>query len=207
MTAKLVFAALLVTPLLALAGETPKDDFSYQPPDKAEMEAMQKRWMETIVPGKWHRRLDYFLGKWDTSTSTWMGGTGSSEAMRSKGTAEFRWLVDGRWLWMEGKGDWMGQQMTNYGITGYDNFRHRYVSVFVDNLSTAMNSASGLLSQSGNEMIEYGTIDEPMNGEVGKNVKYITRITDDDHFAYEIHDLGIGEANTKVIQIDYTRRR
>ena len=182
-----------------------KPDFSYQQPTAAEMAEMQKRWMETTVPGKWHKRFDTFVGTWDTVTKMWMGGP-DSPPMEDKGLATFRWLIDGRWLYEEQKGKFMGQPMEGYSIHGYDNFRHKYVGVAFNNLSTAMSSMTGLLDQSGNTLIEYGTIDEPMTGEVGKHVKYVTRLVDDNHFTFEVHDLGIGETNTKVFQIEYTRR-
>lgn len=198
--------ALAVTVSVERCHAEGKEDFSAPIPTAEEMQQMQQRWMEACVPGKWHRRLEYFLGKWDTVTQLRMGGM-AGEGGRTKGQAEFRWLVDGRWLWMEGKGEMMGQKLSTYGITGYDNFRHKFVSVFVDDISTAMNTAAGLLDQEGNTKIEYGTIDEPMTGEVGKHVKYITRITDDDHFVFEVHDLGIGETNTLVFDVSYTRRK
>jgi len=46
-----------------------------------------------------------------------------------------------------------------------------------------------------------------MTGEIGKAVKYVTRIIDADHISFEIHDLIYGESNTKMVQVDYTRRK
>jgi hypothetical protein len=182
------------------------EDFSAKPPTADEMAQMQKRWMETTVPGKPHHRFDYFIGSWDTTMQMWMGGP-ESTPMESKGSASFRWLVDGRWVMEELKGQMMGQPYEGYSIHGYDNFKKKYVGVALDNMGTAMLTMKGLLDQSGTTMIEYGEMDEPMTGEVGKHVKYVTRIVDESHFSFEIHDLDIGETNTKVIQIDYTRRK
>jgi hypothetical protein len=52
----------------------------------------------------------------------------------------------------------------------------------------------------------WGLMDEPMTGEVGKHVKYVTRVINDDKFIFEIHDLAIGGDKTKVVEIVYTRK-
>lgn len=191
---------------LGVSRAEPGEDFSYTMPTAEEMHAMQKRWADACAVGKSHRRLDYFLGTWDTVTRMWMGGEGG-EPMVSKGVVESKWLSEGRWVWSEWKGELFGQPYTNWMIIGYDNFRHKYVATVVDNFSTAMNSMTGLLDQSGNTLICYGTIDEPMTGEVGKHVEYITRIIDPDHYTFDVLDLGIGETNNKVFTIDYRRRK
>jgi len=44
-----------------------------------------------------------------------------------------------------------------------------------------------------------------MTGEHDKAVKYVYRITGDDTFTFEVHDLGIVPGETKVIEIRYQR--
>jgi hypothetical protein len=170
------------------------------------MQEAQKRWMEMATPSHFHKRLEYFLGKWDTTTKMWMGGP-ESQPTESAGEAEYRWLMEGRWLTEEFKGQMMGMPMDGFGLFGYDNFRKQFVGCWVDNFGTAMQVIRGLLDKTGKVLIQYGTMDEPMTGEVGKAVKYVTRILDEDMFLFEIHDLGIGEDNTKVIEITYQRQK
>jgi len=53
----------------------------------------------------------------------------------------------------------------------------------------------------------YGKMDKPMTGEHNKNVKYVTRIVGPDKHIFEVHDLAIGEPNTKVVEVTYTRKK
>jgi serine/threonine protein kinase len=49
------------------------------------------------------------------------------------------------------------------------------------------------------------TLDEYLTGEVAKMVKYVWRFESADRFVIEVHDLPIGENNTKVFEIVHTR--
>ena len=53
----------------------------------------------------------------------------------------------------------------------------------------------------------YGKMDEPGTGEHGKNIKYVTRLLGRDKQVFEVHDLAIGEPNTKVMEMTYTRKK
>ena len=96
--------------------------------------------------------------------------------------------------------------MEGIGITGFDNYKKKFVSVWFDNRNTAIMTSEGLLDQSGKVLTLFGSMDEWMTGEHDKTVKYVYRIIDDDEFVFEIHDLGIVPGETKVIEIVYTRK-
>jgi hypothetical protein len=99
----------------------------------------------------------------------------------------------------------MGLQFEGYQLLGYDNFKMSFVSVGVSNFDTAMNRFEGDMTQDGKALISYGTIDEYLTGEHDKMVKYIWRFVSPDKIVMEVHDLPIGETNTKVFEIVHTR--
>ena len=80
-----------------------------------------------------------------------------------------------------------------------------YVFTTVSTMDTAMNHAEGDMDPGGKAMILYGTIDEYLTGEHDKMVKYVFRFLSPDKIVLEVHDLPIGENNTKVLEITYTR--
>ena len=123
-----------------------------------------------------------------------------------KGTAEFSWLMPGRWLKQESNGTIMGQPMKTFMLLGYDNFKMSYVSTQVSNLDTAMTHAEGDMDPGGKALLMYGTLDEYTTGEHDKMVRYIWRFPSADRMILEIHDLPIGENNTKVIEVVYHAR-
>ena len=78
---------------------------------------------------------------------------------------------------------------------------------WIDDMGTVMSTGDGNFDQSGKVLTLFGKMDEPTTGEYDKNVKYVSRWIDNNKFIFEIHDLAIGEPNTKVIEVEYTRKK
>ena len=62
------------------------------------------------------------------------------------------------------------------------------------------------MTQSKDALVTYGTIDEYLTGEHDKMVKYVWRFRGDDAMTFEVHDLPIGESNTKVVEVTFKRK-
>jgi hypothetical protein len=169
------------------------------PPDLAAMKEKAKRFTQ---PGEHHRALERFLGKWATETRIFMGGQSTPP---EKGTSEFSWLMPGRWMKSEWKSSMMGMPFQGFMILGYDNFKQSYVSSTITSLDTALVHAEGDMDPSDKALLSYGTLDEYLTGEHDKMVKYVWRFVSKDKMVLEVHDLPIGENNTKVVEIAYTR--
>ena len=197
---KLVYAVIMFTlcavPLRA-QDKTPAS------PDMAEM---MKKWKDASSPNEHHKPFTEMVGKWNMVTSMWMGGPGS-EPIVSKGTAEMSLLLDGRFLRQDAKGEFMGGPYTGMGLTGYDNMKKCYIMNWIDNTSTAFSSAQGNYDMSGKVLTMYGKMDEPTTGEHDKNIKYVLKTIDKDKLIFEVHDLVLGEPNTKIMEITYARMK
>ena len=163
-----------------------------------------KRWKDACTPGPAHKDLARFLGSWDTETVIFGMGP---EPTTTKGTAEWKWLFEGRWIQMTSSGELMGRPYHNQMIMGYDNFRQKYTTAGVDDLQTTLTTSEGNFDQSRQALITYGKIDEPMTGEIEKTFKSVWRFDGPDKFTHEVHDLAIGETNTKVFEVVYTRHK
>jgi len=162
-----------------------------------------KRWKEACTPGPAHKDLARFIGTWDTETEI----LGMGEPMKSKGTAEWKWLYEGRWIQQNLSGEVMGQPFQGQMTMGYDNFKQKYTTAAVDTMQTTLITSEGNFDQSRQVLIMYGKIDEPMTGEIGKTFKSVWRFDGPDKITREVHDLAIGETNTKVFEVVYTRHK
>lgn len=187
-------AGILLAFATGLAADPPQVDIS------AEL-AKAKRY---TAPGENHKKLERFLGQWDTETRMILH-TGPSAP--EKGTATYRWLMEGRWLQGETSGTMMGLPMRTFSILGYDNFKMSYVTATVNSFDTGLNTAEGDMDPSDKALLSYGTIDEYLTGEHDKMVKYVWRFPSADEMILEIHDLPIGEKNTQVIEIRFRRHK
>lgn len=172
------------------------------PAGTAELAAAMAKARRFTQPGAAHKTLDRFVGRWTTETRIFMAG---KPTPAEKGTSEFSWLMPGRWLKHESSGTIMGQPMKTFMMLGYDNFKMSYVSSQVSNLDTAMTHAEGDMDPGGKALLLYGTLDEYTTGEHDKMVRYVWRFPSAERMILEIHDLPIGETNTKVVEIVFTR--
>ncbi len=121
--------------------------------------------------------------------------------------AETKWVLDGRFIQQDTKGEFMGQPWVGFGLTGYDNMSKMFVSFWVDNSSTAMYSSRGTYDAGSKTFTFYGTMDDPMTSQHGKTVKYVLKIESSDRHVFEFHDLGMPEGKTKTGEIVSTRRQ
>lgn len=169
-------------------------------------EEMMKRWQESMTPGDAHKKLEAFVGSWESEVKMWMNGPGSEPAV-SKGTAEYTMILGGRFLQQTVTGEMMGQTMNGVGITGYDNFKKKYVSFWIDNMGTAMSHMEGSIDNDGRVMTMWGKMDEPMTGEKGKKVKYVTRVIDKDKHVFEVYDVPAWGEKQPVMVVTHTRKK
>lgn len=167
-----------------------------------DMAAMMAKARQFTAVGENHKHLTRFLGEWRTETRMFMGDKPGAPEM---GKASFRWKLEGRWLESEWAGNMMGRPVRGAMWIGHDNFKMSYVMTTVNDVDTAMNHAEGDLTQDGKSLLMYGTLDEYLTGEHDKMVKYAWRFLSEDRLVLEVHDLPIGETNTKVVEITYNR--
>lgn len=189
---------------LSPAGLVAQEKTATAPMDSAQAE-MMKRWQAYMTPGEGHKKLAAFAGSWDATIRMWMDPT--KPPTESKASEEAQWILGGRYLRSSMKSEMMGMPMEGQGIMGYDNFRKLYFLTWIDNFGTGVLTAEGTLDKTGTVITLYGKMDEPTTGEVGKTVKYVYRILGPDRHVFEIHDLAIGEPNTRVMEATYTRRK
>jgi hypothetical protein len=192
-----VFA--LVTAVAVAGAHAAQQSQTPAAPDMAAAMAKAKRFTQ---PGDAHKVLDRFLGRWTTETRVFISGKpGAAE----KGTAETSWLMPGRWIKSDMSGTMMGMPVQIHMLMGYDNFKQSYVATTLSSLDTAMIRLEGDMDQAGKTLLAYGTLDEYLTGEHDKMVKYVWRFQSPTRIVLEIHDLPIGETNTKVIEVVLTK--
>ena len=194
--------ALLAAPAAAEQGE--KAERPAAPPETVDMAEMMARAKKFTAPSEHHEMLKRFLGTWNTELRFTMPGM---DGQPEKGTSVGSWLIDGRWVQLKGKGTTMGMPSESFMILGYDNFKMSYVTAAVSSLDTALLVSEGDLDPGGKALLTYGTLDEYLTGEHDKMVKYVWRFVSDDEMLFEVHDLPIGEKNTQVIELRFTRAR
>lgn len=166
-----------------------------------QMEAAMAKVAAIVQPGPSHELLGRFLGKWKAELGMSMGGP----ATTTSGSIEFTWLMEGRWLQSSWSTSMMGMPLISHAWLGYDNFKQSFVTTQVSSMDTAMIRLEGDLDPGGKTLILYGTLDEYLTGEHDKMIKNVWRFLSEKEMILEVHDLPIGEQNTKVFEVRMTR--
>jgi|CXWL01.1.fsa_nt_gi hypothetical protein len=185
-----------LTPLAAMAA----DDKA--PAAGGEMDAATSAWMKYSIPGEHHKHLEKFVGKWTTTIKMWMDP--SQPAMESKGTVECAPLLGGRFFRSDYKGDMMGMLFEGIGIDGYDIYKGKYFSTWIDNLGTMMASTTGACNASGSERTMVGTWDDPMSGLKNQTYKSVIKLTGPDSHTFEMYNATSGK-DVKMMEVTATR--
>ena len=174
--------------------------FAMQPKESPgeTMARMMKLGEKFATPNEHHALLASFAGEWMTSTSI-MGMDPTSGAASNQMTLGHRFLESTH------NGSFMGLDFQGRTTLGYDNYKHKFVATFIDNLGTSMRSAEGTLDRSKSILSLFGTMDEWMTDEHDKPVLYRYILKDENLFILEIHDLAIVPGDTKVIEVIHTR--
>ena len=167
-------------------------------------EEMMKTWMAVATPGKPHEFLKTLEGNYTTVTRVWMDP--KAPPMQSEGKAVFKMVLGGRFLQQDFAGTMMERPMAGMGLIGYDNHRHQYTGIWTDTFNTTILTMTGGISQDGKTITQFGTMDEPTTRQIGKMVKWVTRVESDSKMFFESWEV---ESDTpiKVFEVEYTRTK
>lgn len=198
-----VFAVCLTT-IIAVApayAETAKGT-----PDEVAIKKMK----ELGMPGEQHKVLDALAGSWNYTVTYKMAPDAPEEI--SSGTSNSQWILDGRFIQQKVSGtmdmnkDGKTEKFEGVGLIGHDNVTGKYRSIWVDNVSTGMMTASGTYDAATKTIKESGHYSCPVKGE---EVKFNSELhfTDADHHTYTMYDQTPEGQTYKSMEIKYTRKK
>jgi hypothetical protein len=165
------------------------------------MEEMMKKAEAAGTPGEGHKALEPLIGTWTAEVKCWMSP--DEPPTVSRGTAKTTWVMNGRYVQEEFKGEFMGKPFNGMSLTGYDNVKKKYTSVWIDDMSTSTVTSEGTAENGGKVITLEGTHVCPATGQTDMPMKQVVRILSNDRRVFEMHDPGKGE-KSKVMEITYT---
>jgi hypothetical protein len=153
----------------------------------------------TPTPGPEHERLRELVGNWDFSMSMPEGGG------KMAGKVMYEESCGGLWVTSDLKMDLGGVPFQGKGMDGYDPVKKKYISVWVDSMTTYPMIFEG----------DYDPAKKQLNlvsdalGPDGKPGKWrsVTTLTDRDHHSFEMFLTPQGGTESMVMRVDYTRKK
>ena len=158
-------------------------------------------YQKLALPGAPHKLLASLTGRWHTHTKAWMEP--GKPPMESEGTSEHKMLLGGRYLHQEFNGNMMGAPFTSIGITGYDNNTQRYVSTWMDSMSTGIFFFEGTADAEGRTINQHCRYDDPVKGPMKWHS--VTKIVDSNTHVFKMYGTDKSDKEAKMMEIIYTR--
>ncbi len=169
---------------------------------KMDMQAMMEVYAKLATPGAPHKALASMEGSWNAKITSWMEP--GKPPVESKGTCEQKMILGGRFLQQEFTGDMMGSPFNGIGVTGYDNHTGKYVSTWMDSMSTAILVFEGTAGPDGKTITQVGHYDTPIKGPL--KWRSVTKVVDDNTWSFEMYETDKSGKEEKMMEIVYTRK-
>jgi hypothetical protein len=168
-----------------------------------QMEEMMKKAEVAGTPGTAHKALEPLVGNWNVEVKCWMAPDAPPTV--TKGTSKATWVMGGRFVQEEFKGEFMGKPFTGLSLIGYDNTKQKYNSAWIDDMNTALITTEGEAENGGKVITLEGKMDCPMTGQKDMAMKQVIRVISRDKHIFEMHDPAKGD-KSKSMEITYTRK-
>ena len=173
-----------------------QDDQSMDSPE-------MKAFMEYIAPGEMHKFLEKFAGDWEITAQFWM--TPDSPSENSKGTANNKMLMDGRYLQLDQVGKSESNEFHGMGVIGYDNAEKKFQSTWIDNFGTVIFYQKGDYNKTDKSIEFAGEFTDFMTGKPIKARTVYTYINDN-HWTCDMYNIFEGK-EFKSMHTDFIRKK
>ena len=125
--------------------------------------------------------------------------------MEGTGTCEQKMLLGGRYLQQTYTGKMMGSTFTGINIIGYDNYTKKYVSTWIDSMSTGIYYFEGTAGAGSKTITQKSSYDDPVRGPMVW--RSVTRIVDRNTLKYEMYLTPKRGKEEKMMEMTVTRKR
>ena len=149
------------------------------------------------TPGPEHEHLKKLEGTWTAKVK--------AGDMESAATATYRMICGGMWLQSDFQGSFGDQKFSGQGLDSYDPEKKKYVSVWVDSMSTRPMLLEGTHDKEKRTTTMTGEA-PGMDGKMAKH-KMVTHMPDDDHMTFTMYIVGADGKEEKMMTIEYTRKK
>jgi hypothetical protein len=156
------------------------------------------------TPGPEHRILEKKVGTWDVEFKYW--SEPDAPAALATGVSMFRMLLGGRYLEQSHEGGAQGSSYMGRGIAGYDRLNKKYITLWMDTMSTGFNITEGTCNAEGTVCTETGEVDNVILEEKAK-VKLVTTFKDADTFVVELFVSQTNGPAVKTMENTYRRHK
>jgi len=193
----------IIGPGAVYADESLAAGQSMNPEKASAMESMYTQGSPTEA----HKALADFVGTWNHTAQWWMSPDEAPISMT--GTTKSSLILDSRFLMQQVSGEIEAEGQPTFegiGITGYDNVRSEYQSVWFDNMSTGIMIGTGEFDDETKTLSEEGEFSCALTMETHRKFRAEWKIIDENNITYESYMQTPDGHEFKAMEIRYTRK-
>jgi hypothetical protein len=170
-------------------------------PDSA---TMMQNWMAYMTPGEMHKMLAKYDGKFTAEVTMWMDA--SAPPAKSKGMAENKMILGGRYQESKFKGEFEGMPFEGQNIIGYDNSKKKFFTTWIDNMGSGIMTYEGDWDAEKKAVFFTGSMVDPMTGFECEMRETFTLVDDNTQLMESWCKTPDGK-EYKSMEIKYTRKK
>ena len=160
-------------------------------------------YLAMMRPGKEHARLKAMEGEFDVDVEMVMQP--GTPATKSRGKEKSAFIMGGRYLHADYTGEVMGKPFHGASLMGYDTYKKKYFSAWVDDMSTGIMLGEGTASADGKVITMSGEYDDPMT-RTRHRYRWVTTLVSDDKHTFDWYDSDKdGKGEYRMMHNTYTR--
>ena len=152
--------------------------------------------MTPATPGEEHALLERMAGSWTTHLNM-MGNT-------SEGKHEKKLDLGGLWLVGRMEGEFMGQPFTGIDVIGWDPEKEKYVGIWVDNFTAAIQTLEGSYDPEAQRLEFEAPSVNPMTGEPVTEL-HRWDLSEEDRLVYSMLFPSPDGGEFELFAVEYTR--
>ncbi len=160
-------------------------------------------YLAASTPGPEHERLAELVGSYTVAGRFW--AEPGADPVTATHSSAMRMALGDRYLIEELDGELWGDEFHGMGITGYDNVDEKYVTVWIDNMSTGIFVLSGNYDRGADAIVMQGQYTDPVTG-AQRSVKSVDRIAEGGERVYEHYEITDDGSEFRVMQLTYRRK-
>lgn len=161
-----------------------------------------RAYIKSSEPGPEHAKLKMRVGSWKVSGTFYMAP--GAPPMKSEARSNIRPMMGGRFFRENYTGEFMGHKFTGFGMYGYDKGLKKYVSTWMDSMSTGLMRSEGTADESGNVISYTGEHFDTMRKQIVKT-KYVLTLTSRKTHTAAMYELSADGSERKIMELVYTR--
>ncbi len=194
---------MLLLLFVIVAGATGFSSLLVAQDTKQEMDPAMKAWLKYATPGEHHKHLEALVGTWDAKIKFWPAP--DAPVQESTGKAKHSAVLGGRFVQVTIESEFMEQPFSGMGYIGYDNYKQKYVDVWMDTMGTMVMTSQGTCDGTGKVITMRGEYDDPLSGKI-KAIRSVYHFVDPNQYILEMYDKGPDGTEFKSMEIVHTRR-